>query len=165
MKLVQLREIRESDLSEVQKHASHPEISRMSYVPSPYPKDGALSWFKFISPKIQSETVKVYVIEFKGDFSGIMTLNNFSKAEESTNIDYWVRTDFHGKGIASKAVGLAIDIATSLGIKTFHSGCLAKNIGSKKVLLKNGFFIQESFVLQDGKYQGEEMLLFTQTRT
>ncbi|MGF1778631.1 GNAT family N-acetyltransferase [Vibrio nomapromontoriensis] len=163
--MIQLREIRESDLKEVQKHASHTEISRMSYVPSPYPKDGALSWFKFISPKIQSETAKVYVIELNGYFSGIMTLNKFLQAEKSTSIDYWVRADFHGQGIASKAVSLAIDVATSFGIRTFNSGCLAKNIGSKKVLLKNGFSIQESFVLEDGKYQGEEMLLFRQTRT
>ena len=163
--MIHLKEIQESDLIEVQKHASNPEIGRMSYVPSPYPKDGAQSWFKFISPKIQSETAKVYVIEFNGEFSGIMTLNNFSKTGQSTNVDYWVRTDFHGKGIATKAVDIAINIAIEQGIKQFNSGCLAKNIGSKKVLIKNGFSIEKSFILQDGKYHDEEMLLFSQMRT
>ena len=159
--MIHLREIQESDLAEVQKYASHPEISRMSYVPSPYPKDGAQSWFKFISPSIQSETAKVFVIEFNGEFSGILALNNYSKTDKSTNIDYWVRADFHGKGIATQAVDMAINIAIGQGIKEFNSGCLAKNIGSKKVLTKNGFSIHKSLVLQGGKYHGEEMLLFT----
>ncbi|MGY5538092.1 GNAT family N-acetyltransferase [Vibrio brasiliensis] len=163
--MIQLRKIEIQDLPDVQKYASHPEISRMSYVPSPYPSDGAQNWFNFINPKIQIETAKVYVIEYNGEFSGIMTLNQFSKANKSTNIDYWVRADFHGKGIATCAVAQVLDIATSNGIINFKSGCLAKNLGSKHVLLKNGFSIDESFILEDGKYSGEEMLLFKQTRT
>ena len=163
--MIHLREIQESDLSNVQKYASHPEISRMSYVPSPYPENGAQSWFEFIKPKIQAETAKVYVIERNGDFSGVITLNQFSKTEKSTNIDYWIRADFHGKGIATKAVGNVIDIAIMQGLNLFKSGCLAKNMGSRKVLIKNGFIIDSSFILQEGKYTGEEMLLFKQTRT
>ncbi|MDK2605041.1 GNAT family N-acetyltransferase [Vibrio vulnificus] len=163
--MVHLKEIEESDLNNVQKYASNPEISRLSYVPSPYPENGALAWFEFINSKIQSEEAKVYVIVSDHEFAGIVTLNQFSRVKECTNIDYWVRADFHGKGIATSAVSKVIDKAAAYGIKHFNSGCLAKNVGSKQVLVKNGFSIDASFTLQDGKYQGEKMLLFKQTRT
>lgn len=163
--LIQLRILKESDLPNVQKHASHPEISRLSYVPSPYPDDGAQTWFAHVRPKIESVTAKVYVIEFNNEFCGIMALNNYSKVERSTDVDYWVRADFQGKGIATAALSRAVNLAVEQGISRIKSGCLAKNVGSKKVLINNGFSLDTSFTLQHGPFKGEEMLLFSILQT
>ncbi|MGF1771483.1 GNAT family N-acetyltransferase [Vibrio wakamikoensis] len=165
LKLIHLRELKESDLLSIQSHASNPEIGKMSNVPSPYPPDGAKAWFAHVLPLIKSNRVKVFVIENDGDFSGLITLNNLSIKDKRASVDYWIRADFHGKGIGTQAVKKVIEIAASLGIEKFSSGCLARNTGSKKVLLKNGFEFNESIVARNGKFMGEDILLFTLERT
>ncbi len=49
--------------------------------------------------------------------------------------------------------------AQKMGIENYYSGCLARNVGSQKALLKNGFSIYEQFLLTEGKYKGEQILL------
>ncbi|MDB1126019.1 GNAT family N-acetyltransferase [Vibrio algarum] len=130
--MINIRTLSVGDLSDVQRYASNPELSKMSYIPSPYPENGAEEWYKFIRPKINANQVIVYVVEFLNEFAGIVTLNGFSKEERRTNIDYWIRADLQGKGIGTSAVEKVINLAVELGITHFNSGCLARNMGSKK---------------------------------
>ena len=163
--MVILREIERKDIPNVQKYASHPDIGRMSYVPSPYPRDGAIKWYEMTVKSIEGGAAKVYVIELDGQFAGIITLNELSPTKNRVNVDYWVRADLQGKGIGATAVGLALKCANDLGIDNYYSGCLARNIGSQKVLMKNGFSVYDQPVLTEGKYKGEQMLLLSKLRT
>lgn len=61
--------------------------------------------------------------------------------------------------VGSNAISLALEYAQKIGIENYYSGCLARNVGSQKALLKNGFSIYEQFLLTEGKYKGEQMLL------
>jgi len=48
-----------------------------------------------------------------------------------------------GKGIASKAISMIIEIAREeLGLRKLTAGCYASNLGSKKAFLKAGFHIE-----------------------
>ncbi|UKA07498.1 GNAT family N-acetyltransferase [Photobacterium damselae subsp. damselae] len=157
--MIELREIEYQDIPNVQKYASHPAIGQMSYVPSPYPNDGAAKWYEIVMALIQKGTVKVYIIELEGQFAGIITLNDLSIVKNRVNVDYWVRADFQRKCVGSNAISLALEYAQKMGIENYYSGCLARNVGSQKALLKNGFSIYDQFILKEGKYKGEKMLL------
>ncbi|MCP4323566.1 MAG: GNAT family N-acetyltransferase [Alteromonadales bacterium] len=159
--MVTIREIELADTQMVQKHASEPVIGKMSNVPSPYPKDGALLWYKHIEKMIEKGTSKVFVIENQGEFSGVISLNQLCYIENRVNIDYWIRADQHGKGIATKALSKAVKLAGNLGISNCFSSCLSRNHGSKKVLLNNGFSIVTISIIPEGKFEGEELLLLS----
>lgn len=163
--MIKLRKVESADIPLVQKYASDPAIDKTSFVPSPYPDDGATQWYKHIETLVEGGVSKVYVIEHQGDFAGIISLNKFSLKERRANIDYWVQADRHGKGVASNAVTKVIELATKLGIENYYSGCLERNIGSQKVLLNSGFTLDETTTFPDGKFEGEQLVLFSKSST
>lgn len=159
--MISLRRLEEKDIPDVQKYASNPEIGKMSNVPSPYPENGAQSWYKHVVSVQNRGHSKVFTIVFKNEFAGIISLNEIAKSEYKAKVDYWVRSDLHSQGIGTLAVHCVLKQGRKLGLKCFYSGCLGRNVGSKKVLLKNGFNIERQFTLLEGKHQGEEMILFS----
>ena len=156
--LIELKEIEERYIPFVQRYASDPIIGETSNVPSPYPDSGAEQWYRHVNKNIQIGISKVFVIMFQDEFAGIVSLNKLNIDSRSADVDYWVRSDFHGKGIATKAVNMALLHARELGISNFHSGCLASNVASKKVLVKNGFTESNCSVISSGKFVGKEFL-------
>lgn len=163
--MIILREIEVKDIPSIQKYASHPSIGKMSNVPSPYPENGAEIWYASIQKSTSKGITKVFVIERESEFSGVITLNDICHKQNRVNVDYWIRSDFHNKGVGTSAVGRVIEKAKELGINNYYSGCLARNYGSKKVLLKNGFTVYKTEIMPSGKYQGEEIVLLSKTRT
>ncbi len=52
-------------------------------------------------------------------------------------------TNVWGKGIASRAISMIIDISrTELSLRKLSAGCYASNFGSRKAFLKAGFYIE-----------------------
>lgn len=159
--MISLNRLEEKDIPLVQKYASDPEIGKLSNVPSPYPENGAETWYNHVVSLQNIGCSKVFTIVYNNEFAGIISLNEIVKSEHKANIDYWVRSDLHSKGIGTFAVKCVINHAKQLGLKNFYSGCLRRNVGSKKVLLKNGFNVIQQFTLTEGKHHGEDMLLFS----
>jgi len=59
---------------------------------------------------------------------------------KSVEIGYWLGEPFWGMGIATKAVGLIASHAfEDLGLMRIFAGVFEYNIGSMKVLERNGF--------------------------
>ena len=59
---------------------------------------------------------------------------------QSANLGYWVAERANGRGLATKAVGELIPIAFGeLGLHRLEAGTLVDNLGSRRVLEKNGF--------------------------
>lgn len=156
--LIELKEIEERYIPFVQIYASDPIIGKTSNVPSPYPENGAEQWYRHVKKNIQNGSSKVFAILFQDEFAGIVSLNKMDIDSRSADVDYWVRADFHGKGIATKAVDIALSQARKLGISNFHSGCLATNVASINVLIKNGFSKSGCNVIGSGKFVGKDFL-------
>jgi len=73
--------------------------------------------------------------------AGTVALSNIVRGPlQSANLGYWVAERANGKGLATKAVGELVPIAFGeLGLHRLEAGTLVDNLGSRRVLEKNGF--------------------------
>jgi RimJ/RimL family protein N-acetyltransferase len=161
--LIQIIKIEESHIPLVQRYASNPKIGETCNVPNPYPIDGAKAWYKHIKDNQAKGICEIFTIEFNQNFAGIISLNKLDLVTRKADVDYWVRSDLHNRGIATEAVRMLIEYAMTLGVETFNSGCLSSNLASKSVLQKNGFAIVSTETLRDGKFSGKEFSYLLRT--
>ena len=79
---------------------------------------------------------------------------------KSAEIGYWIGQPFWGQGIAAKAVWLLVDHAfDELAMVRLYAGVFEYNIGSMRVLEKNGFLkegISKKAVFKNGKFWNEQ---------
>jgi predicted acetyltransferase len=62
------------------------------------------------------------------------------------HIGYFIKEQFRGIGIATKALSLCIDNAKGLGIDSLLLQCYKDNIASRRVIEKNGGIAESDFV-------------------
>ena len=158
--MIEIAEINQSHIPLVQRYVSDPIIGASSNVPHPYPSDGARAWYKNVMDNRIKGVSIVFAITRDQDFAGVISLNGLNLDTGTANIDYWVRADFHNQGIATEAVGRVLDYAVKLGIVIFKSGCLESNHGSRSVLRKNGFSSVAQDTIEEGKFAGQEIVLY-----
>jgi|GEM_PF-1099991 len=159
--MITLIEIHEGHVPSVQQHASHPDIGRMSMVPSPYPADGAAAWFHDVQRRRTEGTCSVFAVMLDEAFCGVVSVNDIRPDRRFANIDYWIAVPFQGRGLATEAVGLALAHASSvLKMQAFLSVCLATNLASARVLLKSGFRERESRIAGSGRFEGQTLRRF-----
>ena len=73
--------------------------------------------------------------------AGTIALSNVSYGPfRSASVGYWVSADRNGRGLATRAVGELVEHAFRvLGLHRLEAGTLVDNVGSQRVLRKNGF--------------------------
>jgi [ribosomal protein S5]-alanine N-acetyltransferase len=73
--------------------------------------------------------------------AGTIALSNVSYGSfRNANLGYWVSADRNGRGLATRAVGELVQHAfTVIGLHRIEAGTLVDNVGSQRVLEKNGF--------------------------
>jgi len=76
-----------------------------------------------------------------GALAGTIALSNVSYGSfRSANVGYWVSADRNGRGLATRAVGELVEHAFRVvGLHRLEAGTLVDNVGSQRVLKKNGF--------------------------
>lgn len=80
----------------------------------------------------------IRAIRYKDEFTGVAGLHKINKGR--AELGYWLGEPYWGKGITTVAVKALLNIAMNeLSLKQVYAYCFINNIGSKKVLLKNGF--------------------------
>ncbi|MFA6268236.1 MAG: GNAT family N-acetyltransferase [archaeon] len=91
--------------------------------------------------KKQSEkkTRYYFTILFDKQPAGLIDIYKISLEDKRCSIGYGVTSKYWKKGIASKAVKLAIKFAKKQGLHSCEATVDPKNTASKKVLEKNGF--------------------------
>lgn len=156
---IQLRPLQLSDAPVLAKLANNKKIwnNLRDYIPYPYyEKDAEV----FISATLKEDPNLTFAILDEGKFSGVIGLVAQKDVyRKSAEIGYWVGEPFWGKGVASKAVGLALQYGfETLRLQRIFSGVFEYNLASMKVLEKNGFQkegILKSAVLKNGKFHNE----------
>jgi len=157
-----LSPIAESHLADVQKYASDPRISAMSYVPDPYPADGAIRWYEHVVDRMGQGKAMVFAVTEDQVFRGIMSINDINRELGRASLDYWVAAPFQGQGIATSAVGIVKEYArVELKLKALLSHCLVANVGSVRVLQRNGFVERDQTVITEGKFEGRALGRFS----
>jgi [ribosomal protein S5]-alanine N-acetyltransferase len=91
--------------------------------------------------RIETSSSTSFVIIAEGDIVGGVTISNLEYGPfRSATLGYWVAERFNGRGLATQAVGEAVDIAFGeLGLHRLEAGTLVDNVASQRVLEKNGF--------------------------
>ena len=159
-----MRFVEGRDAADIQQYASDPHIVQTCNVPHPYPENGGASFVTWANQSRSNGTGLVFAVLCDATFAGLMTLNDIDLKARTAALDYWIAVPFQGQGIATVAAAEVIAYAfETLGIKTLHSGCLARNPASARVLEKNGFV--ETGLLHhegsaDGRFAGETVRLF-----
>jgi [ribosomal protein S5]-alanine N-acetyltransferase len=83
-----------------------------------------------------------FVILVDDELVGALGVSNVVRAPHfaSANLGYFVAQQVNGRGVATRAVGLAVQQAFGpLGLHRLEAGTLVDNIASQRVLEKNGF--------------------------
>lgn len=108
------------------------------YLPHPYTiRDGE----DYIDMVLKEERPLTFGVEYKGRLAGVVGL----VAQEdiyrmSAEIGYWIGEPFWGKGIATQAVKMMSNYGfEKMGFQRIFAGVFEYNIGSMKVLEKNGY--------------------------
>jgi RimJ/RimL family protein N-acetyltransferase len=116
-----------------------PEISvRTATIPFPYAEEDALRFLEHLKNSGDS----AFAMECDGELVGaIGIIGNGAEVE----IGYWVGKDYWGKGYATDAVALLIDIARSSGSVCLFADVFPDNPASARVLEKNGFLLAGEF--------------------
>jgi ribosomal-protein-alanine N-acetyltransferase len=95
--------------------------------------------------------------------AGVLSLSGISRGPlQSAIIGYWVDRDRNGRGLASRAVSAAIEVAFGeLALHRLEAGTLLDNIASQRVLEHNRFTrigVARKYLLLDGVWR--DHLLF-----
>jgi ribosomal-protein-alanine N-acetyltransferase len=84
--------------------------------------------------------VDPWTLWYDGEVVGRLNLNNIIRGVlQSANVGYWVDRELTGRGLATAAVGHAVDRARQLRLHRLEAGTLVDNVASQKVLLRCGF--------------------------
>jgi RimJ/RimL family protein N-acetyltransferase len=128
---VQLRDPIEADLPVLYEYQLDPEASRMAAVP---PRE----WHAFLAhwTKISRNETDVHrIILADGQVAG--SIGTWEK-DGLRLVGYVLGRDHWGQGVGTRALALLVDLVT---IRPLHAFVAKHNVGSMRVLEKNGFAV------------------------
>lgn len=98
----------------------------------------------YVQSCLQNEDVNLYGIFDNSYHIGNIIISGLSSYHRKAELTYVIgETNYWGKGVASFAITNMIQIAKEeFGLNKLYAGIASANIGSGKVLEKNGFIIE-----------------------
>jgi len=158
-KKITLRPLDDKDSVELALLANNKKIwdNLRDFIPFPYTIDDAIFFINLVK---QEKPRMTFAIEFEGHFCGVIGLVGLNDVyRKSAEIGYWIGEPFWNKGIATVAVKLITDYGfDELGLMRIHTGVFENNIGSMKVLEKNGYKkegVFEKAIIKNGQILNE----------
>lgn len=153
-----LRQFKESDLENVYKGLSHPEIIR--YYGVSYPTlESAKKQMDFFAKIEKNQTGIWWAICSPGDetFYGAGGLNSLNKEHRKAEIGFWLLTDFWGKGIMREAMPIICNYGfENLGLHRIEGLVETNNINCKRTMAKLDF--QHEGTMKDCEIKNGEFI-------
>lgn len=131
---ISLRLVTEADLPILFQQQLDPEAVAMSA----YPAKDRGEFMRHWEGILKNKTVTARTIIYKGKVAGHIICWKEGKYEQ--RIGYWIGKEFWRRGIASAAV---MKLLKLVNIRPLFAEVANHNVGSKKVLVKNGFALLE----------------------
>ena len=148
--------------TDIYKYLNHEKISETYPVSLPYSLEDAQSYVEREISCRKRGTRFSFAIMVKNQFVGICALYDMSQSMRKAKIYYWIAVEYWNKGIASKALEKLIRFAKiELHIAQLKTGVLERNAASRRVLEKNGFFVESILINEDAyheKFMGEKVM-------
>lgn len=152
---ITLRPFQIADKHQLAKLANNKKIydNVRDHFPFPYSQDDAEAFIKRTRDENPRQT---FAIVYDGDLcGGVGLLIQEDVYRKSAEIGYWIGEPYWGKGITSKAVALLTEYGfNDLNLLRIYAGVFDFNVGSMKVLEKNGFVKEGVFknaVIKNGR--------------
>lgn len=131
---VTLRPVHESDLDALFRQMSDPESVRMAAF-TPEDPDDRQRFDAHMARVMKSPETTLRAITWEGDLVG--SVASFV-VDGQTEITYWIDRAVWGRGVASHALALFLEVVR---IRPLHARAASDNAGSLRVLEKTGFRI------------------------
>jgi len=145
---VEIELLEPKHLPAIQVLASDPAIGATSFVPYPYPPDGAQILFQRATEGRQDGTLYSFAVVQEGNCVGVMSLMGVS-SDGHAELGYWVGRPYWGQGVATAAGKLILNFGfEELGLRRVTAGCLQWNTASYRVLEKLGFHLTHTGTIQ-----------------
>lgn len=145
-KRLTLREIIISDLENVFKGLSHPDIVKyygISFDSLEATKE-QMKWFSDLEKNGTGIWWAVCDIE-NGEFLGACGFNNLSKAHNKAEIGFWLLPDYWRKGIMKETIPLIVNFAfQSLDLHRIEAFVETENTNCKSLLSRLNFELEET---------------------
>lgn len=152
-----LRQVNTNDVDAVLSLRSNDEV--MKYIPRPYlkTKEDALEHIAMLDDKIESGIAINWGICFLDEPEKLLGMIGYYRMKPEhfrAEVGYMIFPEYHGKGIVSEALEIVIKYGfTEMQLHSIEAVLDPENIGSEKVLLKNGF-VKEAHLLENEYYEG-----------
>lgn len=152
-----LRQFAESDLENVFKALSHPDIIKYYGVSYETPV-ATKEQMKFFADLEKNETGIWWAVCSSDNktFYGAGGLNNLSREHKKAEIGFWLLTEFWGQGIMQEVIPLICNYGfDQLNLHRIEAQVETENINSKKVLEKLNFTHEgtlRDYEIKNGKF-------------
>lgn len=137
-----LRKIQADDIPALVKYANNPQVSKyVLNIPYPYQEPDAVFRIGYVHQGFKANSRYVFSIVLKEDagFIGEISLHLDAK-KPIAQLAYWIGEPFWNQGIVSEAIARVLTFGFDvLNLDAVLATCDGGNIGSVKVLEKNGF--------------------------
>lgn len=132
---VSLRALREDDLPtmfEIQLDDTAQHLAAFTDDKTARDRDAYLQKFRKI---LANDAIVTKVVEIGGEIVGSVAA---FPVEGDTEVTYWIRKDWWGRGVATAAVAALLDEVT---VRPVYGRVAEDNLGSVRVLERNGFVL------------------------
>ena len=147
------------DKESLAKYANNWEIAKnlTDKFPHPYTLDNAEA---FINMATSPDPLHILTIDVKGEACGGIGLHPQQDIfHKNAEMGYWLAQPFWGNGIMTKAIAQMVEYGfENFDINRIFARPFGSNIGSQKILEKNGFILEAKFektILKKGTYEDE----------
>jgi RimJ/RimL family protein N-acetyltransferase len=160
-----LRPFALTDAADVERLAGDFRVAETTAaIPHPYPQGAAATWIGTHRATFEARTGVIYAITdaVSDELLGAISLLEMSKQHARCEMGYWVAHSHWSQGVCSEAARTLIQYAhTELGITRVVARCLARNIGSARVMEKAGL-VREGLLKKHVNHRGifEDLLLY-----
>jgi ribosomal-protein-alanine N-acetyltransferase len=142
---LRLRPFEESDVDDLWPYVSDPELSKMMSWSAHTERAQTHDFIRMVNAGLTAATGVAWAIEFDGRAAGCISLESLVFALRAWRIDraelgYWIAPPLWGKGLITEAAHAVIGCGFErIGLHKVTVGCIAENVGSRRVIEKLGF--------------------------
>jgi RimJ/RimL family protein N-acetyltransferase len=142
---LRLRPFAESDVDDLWPYVSDPALSKMMSWAAHTDRSQTLDFIHHVTASLVSGTGVPWAIELGGRVVGCITFETLQFMLRAWRVDhaelgYWIAPALWGKGMMTEAAHAVLRAGFEIiGLHKVTVGCIAENVGSRRVIEKLGF--------------------------